>query len=297
MNINECVGNPLVSVIVPSYNHERYITQCIESIINQTYKNFKLIVIDDGSTDKSPDILKELQNKYGFKLLVQENHGIAFTLNRGIKEFSAGKYFTLCASDDYWALDKLEKQVNFMENNRSYPMCYGKTYYVDENSNILLKEDLNNRRLKGGWIFDDIFLFKIHPPINYMYRTNIFSEVGYYKEGIIAEDFYMNLKISNKYKIGFIDEYLGYYRLTEIQTKIERSEIVANSHLSTIELYKDNYLYNKAKTMVYLRMFCSFSGYTKHKVKSITYLLRSVLLFYHKLFILGSFQLVFVWRK
>jgi len=297
MEIEKNREQPLVSVIVPSYNHERYIVQCIESIINQTYKNFELIVIDDGSSDNSPEILKELQKKHGFEILLQENHGIAFTLNLGIKEFSSGEYITFCASDDYWALDKLEKQVHFMESNRFYPMCFGKTFYINEDSNILKGQDVNNRGLKGGWLFDDIFLFRIHPPVNYMYKTSIFSEVGYFEEKIFAEDYYMNLKISNKYAIGFLDEYLGYYRLTDIQTKTERSEIVSNSHLMAIELFRDNYLYKKAKTMVYLRQFWNFSGYTKHKVKAITYLLRSLVLFYHKLFILGSIQLVFFWRK
>jgi alpha-1,3-rhamnosyltransferase len=297
MKVDKNIEKPLVTVIVPCYNHERYIGQCINSIINQTYTNFKLIVIDDGSSDRSPELLKELQKNYGFELLLQENHGVAYALNVGIKKFSIGEYISICASDDYWALDKLEKQVNFMETNRFYPMCFGKTFYVDEDSNILLSEDVNNRRLKGGWLFDDILLFKIHPPVNYLYRTSIFSEVGYFEEKIFAEDYFMNLKISDKYEIGFIDEYLGYHRLTDIQTKTERSEIVANSHLMSIELFKENYLYKKAKTMVYLRQFWNFSGHTKYKVKAITYLVRSFSLFYHKLFILGSIQLVFKWGK
>ena len=118
---------PLVSIIVPSYNHARYVTQCIDSIMQQTYKNFELIVIDDGSKDNSKEVLTTLQAKYKFTLVFQDNHGVAYTLNRGIKEFAKGKYLTFCASDDYWTLDKLQKQVQFMENNQFYPMCYGKT--------------------------------------------------------------------------------------------------------------------------------------------------------------------------
>ena len=292
----DLTDKPLVSIVVPSYNHERFITECIESIVNQTYKNIELTVIDDGSKDNSLRILKELQAKYEFNLVFQENHGIAYTLNRGLKEYSHGKYFACCASDDYWALDKIEKQVNFMESNYFYPMCYGKTFYVDEDSNILANMDFNNRILKGGWLFEDILLFRIHPPVNYMFRTSIFSEIGYYKENILAEDYYMNLKISNKYAIGFLNEYLGYYRFTNIPLKIKRMELVSNSHLMSIELYKDNHLYKKAKTIVYVLNFCNYSGKTKNKVKAITYLFKSITLFYHKFFIISCIKLVLKWE-
>ncbi len=297
MKIEEKKELPLVSVIVPCYNHERFITTCIESIYSQTYKNIELTVIDDGSTDNSPQILKELQAKYGFNLIFQENHGIAYTLNKGYKEYSNGKYISGCSSDDFWAVDKLEKQVQFLESNQFYPMCYGKTYYVDENSNILHNLDSANNNLKGGWIFDDIFLFKLQPPVNYMFRTSIFSEVGYYDEDIFAEDYYMNLKISSKYTIGFLNEYLGYYRLTAIPTKVDKTEIVSNSHLMAIELYKNHYLYKKVKTMVNLRNFCAFSGHTKHKIKAINFFFKSISLFYHKLFIIGCIMLIVRWKR
>ena len=96
---NNC---PLVSIIVPCYNHEKYITECIGSIMNQTFRNFELTVIDDGSKDQSFEVLKSLQKKYEFNLIHQENRGISATLNRGIKEFSRGKYISFCASDDFW---------------------------------------------------------------------------------------------------------------------------------------------------------------------------------------------------
>jgi len=297
MGTNKYDDQPLVSIIVPCYNHERYITECIESIINQTYKNIELTVIDDGSRDNSLQVLNELKKKYKLNLVSQENHGIAFTLNRGIKEFSSGKYLTFCASDDFWTPTKIEKQVDFLENNYFYPMCYGKTFYVNEESTLFEDYDNANRHLKGGWLFEDIILFKIHPPVNYMFRTRIFEELGYYDEEILAEDYYMNLKISNKYPIGFIDEFLGYYRLTELTAKVERWELVSNSHLKTIELFKENDLYERAKAKVYLRNFELFARYKKHKVKAISYLLKSISLFYDKLFILACISLIFKWKK
>ena len=288
---------PLVSIIVPSYNHARYVTQCIDSIMQQTYKNFELIVIDDGSKDNSKEVLTDLQAKYKFTLIFQENHGVAFTLNRGIKEFAKGKYLTFCASHDYWTLDKLQKQVQFMENNQFYPMCYGKTYYVSESSLLLPEHDILNNSLKGGWLFDDILLFKIHPPVNYLFNKSIFDEVGCYDESIAAEDYYMNLQISSKYPIGFIDDFLSYYRITDVPQKVLRKLIVSNSHLMSIEFFKNHILYKKAIRMVNLSIFDVYSGFTMHKKIALKYLFKSKGYFYKKRYIVGLIKLVIYWKS
>lgn len=298
MNISLGINNnPLVTVIVPSYNHAQYITQCIESIMQQTYTNFELVVIDDGSKDASRSILTDIHSKYNFRLVFQENNGIAVTLNRGIKDFSKGKYITFCASDDYWALNKLEKQVKFMEENCFYPMCYGKNLYVDEKSNLIGNQDINNYNLKGGWLFDEIFLFKLHPPVNCLFRKSIFDEVGYYDEKIFAEDYSMNLKIASKYAIGFIDDYLGYYRYNDSPVKVARFDIVADSHLITIENYKNHCLYKKAKAMVYLRKFDTFSGFTRLKCMAFINMLNCLSQFNRKRFLFASIKLLIFWKS
>ncbi|MCX6279314.1 MAG: glycosyltransferase [Bacteroidetes bacterium] len=263
---------------------------------NRWFQQLFHVIIDDGSKDNCPQILKELQAKYGFKLVFQENHGIAYTLNRGILEYSHGKYFSGCSSDDYWLPDKIEKQVEFMESNRFYPMCFGKTYYVDENSAIVKKMDANNRLLKGGWLFDDIFLFKLHPPVNYMLRTDIYKEVGLYKEGVFAEDYYMNLQIAGKYSIGFLDDYLGFFRYIDTAVKIERFDRDADSHLMVIEGYKTHKLYKKAKTLVYLRKFDLFSGFTLHKKKAFLNLFKSIRLWHNRRFFVACIKFLFYWK-
>ena len=83
---------PLVSVVVPCYNHEKYVKETIESIVNQTYKNIELIVIDDGSKDNSVKVIQELADKYGFTFIHRPNKGLSATLNEGIR-LSKGKYF------------------------------------------------------------------------------------------------------------------------------------------------------------------------------------------------------------
>lgn len=287
---------PLVSVIVPCYNHEKYVTLCIESIMNQTFTDFELIVIDDGSKDKSSEILKELQKKFGFKLIFQQNRGLAATLNRGLQEFATGKYVSFCASDDFWTLSKLQLQVDFMEDNSGIPMCYGKAHYINEESKVMEKYDSNNMVLKGGWVFDEIFTFLLHPPVNYLYRKDLFDEIGYYDSSIFAEDYYMNLKVSSKYEIGFINEYLFYYRVDSDTTKVIRFDKVANSHLMSIEDYKDHPLYKNAKRLVFLRKFEVFAPYKEHKKRAIHNALKSAKLLFTKPYFFSLIKLIIFWK-
>lgn len=284
---------PLVSVIVPCYNHEKYITECVISIIYQTYRNFELIIIDDGSTDKSLEVLTKLQKEYKFILIRQENKGIAATLNRGIREFSKGEYITFCASDDFWELSKLEKQVSFMKKNDQYPMCYGNTCYVDTDSNIIKRTDNN---LRSGWLFEDILTFKIHPPVNYLFRAEIFKEVGYYDERILSEDYYMNLKISNKYRIGYLNEYLSYYRVDFNPKKVERINEVLDSQLKVIEEYKSHRLYKKAKRQLFLNKFDWLSGFKQSKFSALKSSFLAAAMFFNKRFWVALVKVFISWK-
>ncbi|HVW13936.1 MAG TPA: glycosyltransferase family A protein [Mucilaginibacter sp.] len=290
---------PLVSVIVPSYNHEKFITKCIESIIKQTYKNFELTVIDDGSKDDSPRILKDLQKKYGFGLVFQQNIGLALTLNRGIKEYSRGKYYSSCSSDDYWLPDKLEKQVDFLEKNPEYPMCFGRSYVVDQSGEVIQSlTDIANDALKGGYIFEDIILQKFNPPVNFMFRRSIFDEVGYYKD-TWAEDLYMNLKISEKYPLGFINDYLGYYRSTGNNKDIHKAKVVSRrtfaSHLDSINEFKDSVYYKAALKNWYLRCFYWYCRYTETKKDAASGMIRNLDSIFKKQFLKAVFKLIFIW--
>ena len=285
---------PLVTVLVPSFNHSKYISRSIESIFNQTYKNFNLIVIDDGSTDGSIEILESLKSTYNFKLVRQENKGISFTLNRCIREYTDGEYFTFCASDDFWLPRKLELQVNFLEMNRFYPMCYGRAMYVSETSEIL--DNGLSETLHGGYIFEDILLFKIHPPVNYMFRTHIFDEIGLYDEYLLAEDYDMNLRIAHKYPIGFIDETLFCYRTSNEILKIIRFDSISNSHLKSIDKFKDHLLFKNARLMVFLRKFDNFSSYSTLKAKAVSNLLRCLPYFHKSRFIKAFIKLIIKWH-
>tara|TARA_B110000003_G_C16651696_1_gene534466 strand:- start:2026 stop:2904 length:879 start_codon:yes stop_codon:yes gene_type:complete len=258
--------NPLVSILVPSYNHSKYIKKCIECIVNQNYDNYELIVIDDGSTDNSVAILSELQKKHGFYLKLNKNQGLAKTLNIGFKEIANGKYFAICASDDFWLPNKLTLQVEFLEKNPNYAMVYGKAKVIDENDNILKEiTEATNRNLKGGSVFKELILMEFHPPVNYLHRANVIREIGFFQENLWAEDFDMNLRIAKKYYIGFINEYLFYYRVNNSIPSKGLNFKTIYSHKSSIEKFKDSEYYTQAIKLWYFRCFTWYAPFYKGK--------------------------------
>lgn len=106
-------SQPLVSVIIASYNHEKYIEASIASVAAQTYRNVELLVVDDGSSDGSVELLRGLQAKYGFDLRVQQNQGLSRTLNEAIAR-ARGNLIVPFGSDDIMLPQRLEKQVAHM---------------------------------------------------------------------------------------------------------------------------------------------------------------------------------------
>ncbi len=130
---------PLVSIITPSYNSLRFIEDSVRSVLNQTYTNFELIIVDDCSKDNSWSLIQELvkQDNRIQTYQLQQNSGAAMARNFGIQKAN-GKYLAFLDSDDLWDEKKLEKQVNFMESN-NYNFSFTNYRMIEENGNILNK--------------------------------------------------------------------------------------------------------------------------------------------------------------
>ena len=262
---------PLITVYVPAYNHEKYVLQCLESIGQQTLKNFEWIVVDDCSKDSTPDILKREQGRFGYKLILHEkNKGLSATLNE-ILELTTTKYITGCASDDYWLPNKLELQLDFMEQHPEYAVSFGKSIDVDVEGNVL-GEHINTS-YRSGFIFSDIITMKFHPPVNQMFQTRILKDIGGYPSGIVAEDFYMNCLLSSKYQIGYIPEVLSYYRVAPNESKRDPYSLY-KSHEETILQYKESELFKKAYQLQCKRTFLGIAPFTKYKLLALKYLFK-----------------------
>ena len=120
----------LVSVIIPVYKVEKYIAATVQSVLAQTYKNFELLIIDDGSPDKSIEICQQFIDSR-IKIIRQENRGVAAARNTGIRH-AQGDYIALLDADDLWLPDKLEKHVEHLENNSNVGVSFSRSAFIDE---------------------------------------------------------------------------------------------------------------------------------------------------------------------
>ncbi|HCK4685690.1 TPA: alpha-1,3-rhamnosyltransferase [Pseudomonas aeruginosa] len=201
-------SQPLVSVIIASYNHEKYIEASIASVAAQTYRNVELLVVDDGSSDGSVELLRGLQAKYGFDLRVQQNQGLSRTLNEAIAR-ARGNLIVPFGSDDIMLPQRLEKQVAHMWDKPEVGICAGNIEIIDSNGRVMpgkeqRKRDLPFRRLD----FDDLFLDRKPGPMapTLMFRREALEKVGGFDPDIRLEDVYIELAVT---KAGYVIDILG----------------------------------------------------------------------------------------
>lgn len=235
---------PLVSVLIPAYNHENYIQETIESIINQTYPNIELIILDDGSKDKTWEKITELKPKCENRFVkihfeTKQNEGTCITLNKLLK-LSSGEFVYIIASDDLAKPQAIEKEVKFLQDNPDYALAVGDNEYVDSmgkqifrtqkafTSNIknakykTVKEFLSSK-LKIDFLSDDFGSYKTlykenYIPNGYLIRKNIFETIGNFTKNAPLEDFWLMLQISKYKKMQYIDEILFSYRIHDTNT-------------------------------------------------------------------------------
>jgi alpha-1,3-rhamnosyltransferase len=289
---NKNMNDPLVSIIVPSYNHEKYIEECILSIVNQSYKNIELIVIDDGSKDDSRAILEKLQEQYGFYLEFQINRGLTKTLNKAIRNYSHGKYIAACGSDDFLVLDRIEKQVNYLEMHPEYAMAFGKIYVVDENSRIIE----GHRAVEPitdpvkDLTFESLVENCRIPAITVMFRKDVWEECGGYDEDAITDDFDMWLKIVYRYPIGYMaDDYLAYYRWHGENITLNTVKM-CKSVWDILLRWKDRLSPDMARRMLARRSSWFFRLLARsHKKESFKYLKESMGYFYMDSYVLVNY--------
>ncbi len=212
---------PLVSVVIPSYNHARFVTEAVMSVVHQTWPNIQLIVIDDGSLDESSAILSRLSKEQGFHFISQTNRGLPATLNRGLA-LTQGKYFCAFASDDIMLPERFERQILVMEKNPSIAVCDANMQHIDQDGKMLGA----TRRPSGDIRFAD-FCEKgnsLNAPA-VMMRKSVLAEVGGYDEDIRVEDLAMWMKLSyHGYRLYRIEDVVVHYRKHLNNTKNEYIE-------------------------------------------------------------------------
>lgn len=225
----------LVSVVVPCYNHEKYVKETIESIINQTYKNIELIVIDDGSKDGSVKVIQELADRYGFTFIHRPNKGLTKTLNEGV-HLASGDFIAFVASDDYWDITKIEKQVESFNKNDKIVMSFTEGYEINQFSEINGVVKYTESR-KTFYNFQEILLYASLPSASIMVRKEELLKVGGFSEDLKVEDLDIWLKLLKDGGLAeVLHEKLMYYRIHDNNTHAN-DLMITREHFKIISRY------------------------------------------------------------
>ncbi|MFK0267368.1 glycosyltransferase family 2 protein [Pseudomonas asiatica] len=238
---------PLVTVIIASYNHARYIEASITSVINQTYKNIELLVIDDGSKDDSPAVLKRLQEQYGFDLRCQANQGLARTLNDAIAR-AKGSLIVPFGSDDIMLPHRIATQVEYMNGKPEVGICSANIETIDQDGKVMGAREQRNRNLPFRRLdFDDLFLDRKPGPMaaTLMLRREALEKVGGFNADIRLEDVYIELSIARAgYFIDVLGEVLAQYRDHPTNT-FKNGRFMVDNVLRTFAVFSDHPQYEQ----------------------------------------------------
>lgn len=205
--------SPRVSVLIPSYNHARFLPATLQSVFDQTYTDYEIVVVDDGSTDGSVELLRSYGDR--IRLFTQQNRGTYPTLNRCVAE-SRGEYLAILNSDDLWAPTKLEKQVAFLDAHPQVGLVHTGGHFIDAGGRILSTNPLGFPwpRTPTGNIIELLVRYNRIVPSSAVLRRECFERVGGFREDLYGlGDWEMWLRVALEYDIGYIDEPLTLYRV------------------------------------------------------------------------------------
>jgi glycosyltransferase involved in cell wall biosynthesis len=243
---------PLISVYCFVYNREKYIAQTIESVLSQTYQNWEMVILNDGSTDQTETIIKKYQSDPRIKYHYQDNIGQSMNrfheLNNRAIGFTKGEFVCVIGADDIFLPQKLEKQIKEFDLNSDLDISFCNAQMIDHNGRPLPTTFRHPRTLQFNrfnllrWLFTTNFI--AHPST--MIRREAFYKSGYYETGF-ATDYHFWLKTAQTLNFRFLDEKLWYYRVHEegMSTAEKFSPICAQATFEVLsEIYEKHSIHD-----------------------------------------------------
>lgn len=219
----------MISVIMPLYNNEKYVIEAIQSVINQTYKDWELIIINDASTDNSKEIVqrflhKQLDSRIKF-IDLENNKGVSFTRNLGIKE-AKGEYISFLDSDDLW--DKEFLKLSYLKLKENYKFVYTNFYYLYENNKLKKSYSCNKNGYLNDFIsnaknrYEFIFPFCVGCVVIEKNLLEIYK-INFPEKQFLFEDVLFFAELLCITKSGFVENTMAYYRTYRIIWRIIKS--------------------------------------------------------------------------
>jgi len=225
------MNRPTISVIIPVFNGEITIKETIKSVLNQTFQNFEIIVINDGSQDKTLDIIESF-NYPTIKVFSYTNRGPAVSRNRGL-DHASGEFITFLDADDLWTPDKLEAQLNALHANPQAAVAYSWTDYINKFGQFLYPDE---RIAETGDVYAKLLVNNfLHNGSNPLIRRQALQEIGYFDESLWgSEDWDMWLRLAARYPFTVVPYPHNLYRISEYSVS-SNIETQAKECLKVIE--------------------------------------------------------------
>lgn len=245
--------SPKITVFIAAYNEANFIEKSISSILNQTFSDFEIIIVNDGSTDDTVAVIEGFTDSR-IKLLHNDgNKGIVYTRNR-LLELAKGEFIAVLDSDDIACPERLELQYNFLSSNPQIALCGGHAEIIDE-----FGVKTGKKFIEPTDDTVDMFMLFGNPFVNSttMFRTSVFRELKGYNNYFISEDFDLFMRISEKYGVANIDKTLVYYRIHSNNTSTLHANIqTENEHIILSNMQRGvGLIPNKQSLAIHFELF------------------------------------------
>lgn len=276
--------NPLVSIIIPCYNTEKYIAETIESVFNQTYTNWELIIVNDGSTDSSRQIIELFKNKeQRIRVIDKLNSGVSDTRNKGL-EIAQGELITFIDADDVWHNDNLEKKVPFLSST-NVDVVYSYCQILDEHSNPTDKILKGKNNLK----IEDFLSLKANyntAPTGVVFKKQVLEKIKGYDINLSnnADQDILIQALAKGFKIDIIHEALWDYRVHEENMSkniavFEKDSLYLFRKCEKQQLFHSFWFKQKCFSNLYLIIAGSWWKEGKNKSRAILFIFKSLLIY------------------
>jgi glycosyltransferase involved in cell wall biosynthesis len=259
---------PLISIIIPVYNGEKTILETIQSVLNQTFKDFEILIINDGSTDSTLEVIASIPNS-NIKVFSYPNTGVSASRNRGIA-LASGEYISFIDADDLWTPDKLEAQLKALQENPQAAVAYSWTDWIDESGTVI--NGGCHHKISGNVYAHLILADFIGSGSNPLIRKSALLELNGFDQSVPpAEDWDMWLRLAAHYLFTVVPQAQILYRISHQSAscnvlKMEQSSLkviqkaIAQSPYP-IEHLKSHCLANRYKYLIYKTL----DGYPNRK--------------------------------
>ncbi|MBT2340804.1 MULTISPECIES: glycosyltransferase family 2 protein [Pseudomonas] len=238
---------PLVSIVAPCYNAEKYLEEAMHSIFAQDYPNFEVIVVDDGSTDNSLAMLRHLQQTYDFQLYSQANQGVSAALNHGLK-YARGTYVSTPDLDDVMLPHSLRVRADYLDHHPETGCVGALIIYMNSNGQTIKEQRRTSTQI---YTFDDILreAVVIGAPTA-LYRMSALHSAGFYDPLLRVQDFQITLRIAHQgYEIHELPVKVTRYR-RHPNNLSRKYKLMLEADLMAIEPYRDHPEYESARTVL-----------------------------------------------